>query len=56
MIGDGPERVHAEQQCRDLGICDDIRFLGKLARAATAESTPPEMPTITRCLRATGAF
>ncbi|MFZ2905993.1 MAG: N-acetyl-alpha-D-glucosaminyl L-malate synthase BshA [Cyclobacteriaceae bacterium] len=30
MIGDGPERVHAEQQCRDLGICDDIRFLGKL--------------------------
>lgn len=30
MIGDGPERVHAEQQCRDLGICDDVRFLGKL--------------------------
>jgi N-acetyl-alpha-D-glucosaminyl L-malate synthase BshA len=30
MIGDGPERVHAEQQCRELGICDDIRFLGKL--------------------------
>jgi N-acetyl-alpha-D-glucosaminyl L-malate synthase BshA len=30
MIGDGPERVQAEQQCRDLGICDDVRFLGKL--------------------------
>ncbi len=29
MIGDGPERVHAEQQCRELGIWDDIRFLGK---------------------------
>ncbi|MBX2964300.1 MAG: N-acetyl-alpha-D-glucosaminyl L-malate synthase BshA [Cyclobacteriaceae bacterium] len=30
MIGDGPERVGAEQQCRDLGICNNIRFLGKL--------------------------
>jgi len=30
MIGDGPERNGAEQMCRDLGICDDIRFLGKL--------------------------
>jgi N-acetyl-alpha-D-glucosaminyl L-malate synthase BshA len=30
MIGDGPERIVAEQQCRDLGICDDVRFLGKL--------------------------
>jgi len=30
LIGDGPERVHAEQQCRDLGICNSIRFLGKL--------------------------
>jgi N-acetyl-alpha-D-glucosaminyl L-malate synthase BshA len=30
MIGDGPERVGAEQQCRDMGICDDVRFLGKL--------------------------
>ena len=29
MIGDGPERVHAEQQSRDLGISDDVRFLGK---------------------------
>src|SRR5262249_1057685 len=30
MIGDGPERNHAEGMCRELGICDDIRFLGKL--------------------------
>ncbi len=30
MIGDGPERSAAEAQCRELGICDDIRFLGKL--------------------------
>jgi len=30
MIGDGPERNGAEQMCRDYGICDDIRFLGKL--------------------------
>lgn len=30
MIGDGPERVKAEAQCRELGISDDVRFLGKL--------------------------
>lgn len=30
MIGDGPERSHAEAMCRDLDICDNIRFLGKL--------------------------
>lgn len=30
MIGDGPERSMAEAQCRELEICDDIRFLGKL--------------------------
>lgn len=30
LIGDGPERVHAEQQCRDLNICHNTRFLGKL--------------------------
>jgi L-malate glycosyltransferase len=30
MIGDGPERVRVEAQCRELGICDDVRFLGKL--------------------------
>ncbi|AFD09356.1 N-acetyl-alpha-D-glucosaminyl L-malate synthase BshA [Solitalea canadensis] len=29
MVGDGPERVNAEQLCRKLGICDQVRFLGK---------------------------
>jgi N-acetyl-alpha-D-glucosaminyl L-malate synthase BshA len=29
MVGDGPERVHCEQLCRNLQICDHIRFLGK---------------------------
>jgi L-malate glycosyltransferase len=29
MIGDGPERVNIEQECRDSNYCDDIRFLGK---------------------------
>lgn len=30
MIGDGPERSDAENECRELGIHDDVRFLGKL--------------------------
>lgn len=30
MIGDGPERSEAEEQCRNLGINDAVRFLGKL--------------------------
>ncbi|MNK30287.1 Glycogen synthase [compost metagenome] len=29
MVGDGPERAYDEQLCRDLGICDNVRFLGK---------------------------
>jgi N-acetyl-alpha-D-glucosaminyl L-malate synthase BshA len=29
MIGDGPERQMAEDLCRKMGICNDIRFLGK---------------------------
>lgn len=29
MIGDGPERQNAEDICRQLSICGDIRFLGK---------------------------
>ena len=29
MVGDGPERVYSEQLCRDLGICEHVRFLGK---------------------------
>lgn len=30
MIGDGPERSGAETLCRELGISDSVRFLGKL--------------------------
>ena len=30
MIGDGPERLKAEQLCRKLGVCDKVKFLGKL--------------------------
>ncbi|HET8574371.1 MAG TPA: N-acetyl-alpha-D-glucosaminyl L-malate synthase BshA [Edaphocola sp.] len=29
MIGDGPERQQVEDLCHKLGICSDIRFLGK---------------------------
>lgn len=30
LVGDGPERKHIEVLCRELGTCDDVRFLGKL--------------------------
>lgn len=29
MVGDGPDRPDAEELCRTLKTCDDIRFLGK---------------------------
>ena len=29
MVGDGPERSANEQLCRELDICDNVRFLGK---------------------------
>jgi len=29
LVGDGPERAATEQLCREYGICDEIRFLGK---------------------------
>lgn len=29
MVGDGPERPKAEKKCRELEICDQVRFLGK---------------------------
>ena len=29
MVGDGPDRYLAEEQCRNEGICDQIIFLGK---------------------------
>ena len=30
LIGDGPERTKMEKLCRDLQLCDHIRFIGKL--------------------------
>jgi len=30
LVGDGPERVMIESKCRELGISNDVRFLGKL--------------------------
>jgi L-malate glycosyltransferase len=29
FVGDGPERAAAEQLCRKLDVCDDVRFVGK---------------------------
>ncbi len=29
MIGDGPQRSKLEKVCREIGLCDEIRFLGK---------------------------
>ena len=29
LVGDGPERRMAEQLCRELGSCDEVKFLGK---------------------------
>ena len=29
MVGDGEERTECEQLCRDLGVTDSVRFLGK---------------------------
>jgi N-acetyl-alpha-D-glucosaminyl L-malate synthase BshA len=29
LVGDGPERPHVEQLCRELDICNHVRFLGK---------------------------
>lgn len=30
LVGDGPERLHLEQLCRTLGICDEVKMLGKI--------------------------
>lgn len=30
LIGDGPDRINIEKQCRDLDLCDTVVFLGKL--------------------------
>lgn len=29
LVGDGPDRVSAEHRARELGVYDDVRFLGK---------------------------
>lgn len=29
LVGDGPDRPSIECMCRELGICDDVRFVGK---------------------------
>jgi N-acetyl-alpha-D-glucosaminyl L-malate synthase BshA len=29
LVGDGPERMGVEIMCRNLGICEHVRFLGK---------------------------
>ncbi len=30
LVGDGPERSSVEALCRELGNCEDVRFLGKI--------------------------
>lgn len=35
MIGDGPDRLDAENEARDLGVTQDVRFLGRLDSVAT---------------------
>ena len=34
MVGDGPDRVMAEQEARDLGVTENVFFLGKLESVA----------------------
>ncbi len=34
MVGDGPERVEAEDEARDLGVHSSVRFLGKIDSVA----------------------
>src|SRR5690606_12042747 len=38
MVGDGPERPNMDKLCRDLGIYNDVRFLGKLEAVAVVLS------------------
>ncbi|HVQ45972.1 MAG TPA: glycosyltransferase, partial [Gemmatimonadales bacterium] len=35
MIGDGPERMDAENEARELGVDTDVRFLGRLDSVAS---------------------
>jgi L-malate glycosyltransferase len=34
MVGDGPDRVHAEEEARRLGVADEVFFLGKIEAVA----------------------
>ena len=34
MVGDGPDRVHAEAEARELGVDEHVRFLGKIDAVA----------------------
>ena len=34
MVGDGPDRTDAENEARELGVADDVRFLGRLDTVA----------------------
>ncbi|HET6836704.1 MAG TPA: N-acetyl-alpha-D-glucosaminyl L-malate synthase BshA, partial [Gemmatimonadales bacterium] len=35
MIGDGPERVDAETEARELGVAEHVRFLGRIDSVAS---------------------
>jgi N-acetyl-alpha-D-glucosaminyl L-malate synthase BshA len=35
MVGDGPDRVDAENEARELSVSQDVRFLGRLDSVAT---------------------
>jgi len=34
LVGDGPERLHLEQLCRDLDICSAVRMVGKVSNVS----------------------
>ncbi len=34
MVGDGPDRTDAEHEARELGVAEDVRFLGRLDTVA----------------------
>ncbi len=38
LVGDGPERANLESLCRELGICDSVKFLGKTKDITTLMS------------------
>jgi len=29
LVGDGPDRINVEEKCRELGVCEHVRMLGK---------------------------